>query len=238
MTGRAQSAVLSATGTVLVFEAPPLPPSKIAAMTEKERRPTASRLSQRQSQRAGTRAAAQIVLQALSGRGGSDICIVANRRAQPRVVVQTDGAVDELSEELGISFSYADDRAFVAIGIGCRVGIDIESLPADSVGRARRYGVILGAYFEQPEQKCFSGNSAADDPAAFLTLWTRHEAAHKAAGLGLTFPASNADLAGLSIKVIELDVGPGHVASVAADAAEVDVHMLDVDRILDWLKGQ
>ena len=83
---------------------------------------------------------------------------------------------------LEISVSHSGERVGVAIACGVRLGLDVERIQQDLDVSGILYDVLT------PEE----AEALQFDPVGlgknFLTMWTRKEAALKAAGVGLTIP--------------------------------------------------
>jgi 4'-phosphopantetheinyl transferase len=142
-------------------------------------------------------------------------------------------------DDLHLSVSHTAGVTLVAVGLGCRVGIDVE--PAGKRGLRRlRYHVLTGAELADLERH--------DPPAqteVLLGYWTRKEALLKAVGAGLAIEPRLIELppAGTSrhpvavpralgrpeawtVVSLRLD---GYVAAVAADAPDPRVRVLPLD---------
>jgi 4'-phosphopantetheinyl transferase len=100
--------------------------------------------------------------------GVADARLVAAHGAKPVCL----GA--GLPAGLDVNLSHGGSVVACALGVGVAVGIDVEPLD-----RRVDAAAVARAYFAPEEQGC------AEDPAAFLRLWTLKEAVAKAAGLGL-----------------------------------------------------
>lgn len=83
-------------------------------------------------------------------------------------------------QQLDFNLSHSGDWLVLAIGQGCRFGVDIESYCPSSPHEA-----IVGQHFSRAEQEQW--RSAAPDGRAkvFARIWTRKEAALKAVGIGI-----------------------------------------------------
>lgn len=167
----------------------------------------------------GTRHAARRALSAWLGCPPRAPEFEAGEDGDPRIV-----GLPGSAGRIGISFSYAGDRALVALAAGRRIGIDIEACPPPGQPVRRNFSAIREAYFAAHRPP--GAGEAEPSPAAFLRDWSRHEAFLKAAGPGIVFPADERDPAAEGFTVIDVDVGPGYVAAAAADGASVAVRMI------------
>jgi len=121
------------------------------------------------------------------------------------------------NQTVDLSFSYAEDVVLVGVGVGCRIGVDIENLASRTRRPERRYDIILEEYFSDLQPDALPSSKEANPEEAFLKLWTRHEAEHKVLGQGLTFPATDTRSISRAVDSINIDVGAGHVAALAVD---------------------
>lgn len=106
------------------------------------------------------------------------------------------------------SISHAGDMVLVALGRG-EVGVDVEAPrpDLDAIALARR---MLGP----DAARSLAALDPEARPAAFIVLWTRHEAALKCRGVGLAGDPDEAE--GLTVHSLAL---PGDYAgAIAADA--------------------
>jgi 4'-phosphopantetheinyl transferase len=112
--------------------------------------------------------------------------------------------------DIGFSLSHSRDRAVFAIARGRRVGVDLELLRAvpHAVSLARR---AFGA--ERAHE--LANLRGAQRDAAFLRMWTRHEAQLKCVGTGLLA----ADGSSQATWTLELPSGGLSAAALALDAA-------------------
>ncbi len=134
----------------------------------------------------------------------------AGQDGDPRVGGLSAGAARPgVAEHVGISFSYAEDRALVAIAPGHRVGIDIEKCPRPGQPPRRDFEAIREAYFAGRRAPAANPDGAAPAPEVFLRQWSRHEAFLKAAGPGIVFPADDRDPAAEGFAVVDVDTGAG-----------------------------
>jgi len=118
---------------------------------------------------------------------------------------------------LAFNLSHSDSLALYAFSRMGPVGVDVEVArrPIDAVAIATR---TLGV---QEARRL----SAIADPASrqreFLRVWTRHEAGLKCLGTGIGGSATVADIK--SLWAIELCIGPGAAAALAAIEAPTDI---------------
>lgn len=131
------------------------------------------------------------------------------------------------------SLSHSGEYVVAAFCEGSAVGVDIESaaLPRSSN--------LAATVLSDAELAVFYHVPPAERSTAFLRYWTRKEAVLKCRGVGLTVDprlvevsppdASSAvvrlahELAGAPLTLIDLEMFPGHPASLAIEAAAVTV---------------
>jgi 4'-phosphopantetheinyl transferase len=106
------------------------------------------------------------ILKTYFGLEGADI--QAPEREKPRLVG------DHLPAGLDFNLSHTSGLVACAIGLGVRVGVDVER-----VDRRVNAGAVAAAHFAPGEQ------AICRDDQGFLRLWTLKEAVAKAVGLGL-----------------------------------------------------
>jgi 4'-phosphopantetheinyl transferase len=138
------------------------------------------------------------------------------------------------SPSVGVSVAHTDGIQLVALGAGCRVGVDVERLSERGVVRLPAHA-LTSAELEQLER------GEGDRIATFVSYWTRKEALLKAAGLGLAVeprlvelgpavgssrPLAVPDALGPPGRwvVAELSL-PGLAAAVAAEAPAIEVRL-------------
>lgn len=123
---------------------------------------------------------------------------------------------------IDFSLSHATGMVACAVGFGCAVGIDLESLDRRvSLGIARRF-------FAADEYAWLTGLAEDAQPAAFLHLWTLKEAVAKAVGLGIQLGFGAFSMRpdpprlelpppgfGTGWRLEQWQPGPGHVAALA-----------------------
>lgn len=145
--------------------------------------------------------------------------IDTNAGGRPRIAVNPSFNAAQPAPD--ISFSHAPGApglTAVALGRGCRVGVDVEP---------------LSTHFPPPMfARIFSTTEMAHPLADPVQLWTRKEALLKADGRGVSMDLSQLDvledrveLEGTTWHLYPVDVGAGYVCCVAADVAvAVQVH--------------
>ena len=129
--------------------------------------------------------------------------------------------------ELSVSLSHSGEMTLVAIGEGCRVGVDVEVVRDRGIAALPKHALTAVERRELERRK-------AAWLQTLLSYWTRKEAILKAAGVGLAVepnlielpPPGSTHVVALPEKLgrpeawcvreIALD---GHVAAVAADAS-------------------
>ena len=87
---------------------------------------------------------------------------------------------DWQQKRIEFNVSHAADYALLALGLGNRLGVDIES-----VERQVDYRALANRFFSAPEQAAFKKLPAGAACAAFYRVWSRKEAFLKATGQGL-----------------------------------------------------
>lgn len=159
----------------------------------------------------------------------------------PRALVFTAGprgkpalSPDWQQKRIEFNVSHAADYALLALGLGNRLGVDIES-----VERRVDYRALANRFFSAPEQAAFKKLPAGAACAAFYRVWSRKEACLKATGQGLA-----GGLAGFSVPLEETPVQtrvrgatatgsdwfiynviapPGYQTALVADKAGLDI---------------
>lgn len=115
---------------------------------------------------------------------------------------------------LEFNMSHCGDLALYAVTQGREVGVDIERMRPE-VGRE-----LAGAGFLTPSETGeLLALPEAERPKAFFTVWTRKEACLKATGKGLSTPLNAFSVwpqPDPPFHVVDLEVGPGFAAAVAA----------------------
>jgi 4'-phosphopantetheinyl transferase len=144
------------------------------------------------------------------------------------------GRLNVEGNDLDVSVSHTEGVVLVALGLGCRAGVDIEILRDRRVHRLPEHALSAA---ELRELKRFD---AAGRLAAFLSYWVRKEALLKAAGFGLAIePASitlpppgsttvtsgPAELEPIEQWAIRELAIEGYVAAVAADVRSPTVRV-------------
>jgi 4'-phosphopantetheinyl transferase len=118
-------------------------------------------------------------------------------------------------EPLGITFNLSHTDGLIALalaGANRRVGIDVERS-----GRATPTLQLARNFC--PRETAYVATMPCDlQTDAFLRLWTRKEAAHKADGRGLSLPLDTIQVLGDRCgpwAISDLDLAPGYVGAVA-----------------------
>ena len=125
------------------------------------------------------------------------------------------GKPELASGELFHSFSHSRDVAMVAVSSADPVGIDIEQVRS-GLPAAR----LAQTFFRPAEARAVE--SAADQPARYIRLWTRKEAAGKVTGISLDRTLT-IDVAGDGPRNIDLERVDGRRAKArVADIAAPD----------------
>ena len=126
---------------------------------------------------------------------------------------------------LAFNLSHSGERALLCVGKGSELGIDIEE-------------IVEVEEAELIASRCFSGEERrgireAEKPLeAFMQCWVRHEAVHKAIGMGLS-------LAMESVKVPFLQAGMGRVRHEGKVWRVEDLILDDgYAAAISWFEGQ
>jgi len=123
---------------------------------------------------AAARAALRIVLSKYLTPDPRGLSITAGPSGKPSLKGST-GA-----DGIQFNMSHAGNLALIAVSRGMRVGIDIER-----IREVRNMESILRDFFSEQEQDYLRSRRGKERIRAFFLLWTRREAAAKAAGIGL-----------------------------------------------------
>jgi 4'-phosphopantetheinyl transferase superfamily len=108
---------------------------------------------------------------------------------------------------LRFNLSHAGEHWLLAVATGREVGVDVEALrPRGDVRELAEVGLPAA------DSARVAAAPAADRGAVFHRLWVRHEARLKCHGVGLVAPVP----VGATEVVVDLSLGPGVVAAVAA----------------------
>ena len=141
--------------------------------------------------------------------------------------------------ELQVSVSHTSGAFLVAIGSGCRVGVDVEPIRARGLLRLRHH-VLTGGELDELER-----HDEAHQNRVLLGYWTRKEALLKAAGTGLAvdpslieLPASGCSPHPIVVPetlgrpsdwwIVELDLS-GYAAAVAVDVPSPRIRIVPLD---------
>jgi 4'-phosphopantetheinyl transferase len=145
---------------------------------------------------------------------------------------------------LRFNASHSRDLALVAVAAGREVGVDVEwirPVAADSLARA---------LFAPGEAEALAALPAEEREEAFVACWTRKEALVKAAGRGLSVPLDRFEVPvgpvgepvtvavpapapdGTGWAVVDLHVGPGYAAAVAASGSGWEPRLLELAPLL------
>ncbi|MDO9164172.1 MAG: 4'-phosphopantetheinyl transferase superfamily protein [Methylococcaceae bacterium] len=134
--------------------------------------------------------------------------------------------------ELAFNLSHSANAWVIAVGWGCRLGVDIE------IAKPRaNLAALVEKCFADVEASYWHSLPEHQQTAAFYRFWTRKEAFVKATGRGIAlglkqcvvnpeqpteFLTVPAEFAPASVwRVLDLDVGQGLVGAVAVDQAVV-----------------
>jgi 4'-phosphopantetheinyl transferase len=129
-----------------------------------------------------------------AGLPARDVMIGCTALGRPVLIASGEPALD-------FSLSYAGPLILLAIGLGVRIGVDIEAMRLIPEADA-----IVARHFAKSEAKRWSELPLAHRQRAFLEGWTRKEAVLKAAGCGLT----------CGLGAANVTFGPGIPARVVA----------------------
>ena len=175
-----------------------------------------------------TRAVLRQLLANYLGIAPRALAFTAGPRGKPAL------SSDWRQKRIEFNVSHAADYALLALGLGNRLGVDIES-----VKRQVDYRALANRFFSAAEQAAFNKLPAGAACAAFYRVWSRKEAFLKATGQGL------ADgLSGFSVPLGETSVQtrirgttdtgsdwfiynviapPGYQTALVADKAGLDI---------------
>jgi len=114
---------------------------------------------------------------------------------------------------LEFNLSHSGEIAIVAVSTEHRVGVDVEQVRPgrDLLALAQR---ALGA----EDMEAVRAAAPAERALVFYQRWARHEARLKCLGVGI-FRESLLDTT--TVRVQDLDLGPGYAGAVAVDAPEL-----------------
>ena len=175
-----------------------------------------------------TRAALRQLLANYLGSAPRALAFTTGPRGKPAI------GPDWRQKRIEFNVSHAADYALLALSLGNRLGVDIESVP-----RPVDYRALANRFFSAPEQEAFKKLPQAAACAAFYRVWSRKEACLKATGQGLA-----GGLAGFSVPLEEtpvqtrvrgaMDTGsdwfiynviapPGYQTALVADKAGLDI---------------
>jgi len=172
-----------------------------------------------------TRSAARCALSMITGAPIASFDILSTGDGAPKVVRKAKHGGPNVATNFSISFSYADNRALVGLSREGRLGIDIERNHSGSRMRRRDFDAIRQYYFERPVLGSDKQRSSSLLDIALPQMWVRHEALHKALGLGLEYPAADIDPVSEGIRVTDLLVGNGYVAALATDFVPKEIRI-------------
>jgi 4'-phosphopantetheinyl transferase len=158
--------------------------------------------------------------------GSHAVALLHSRDVQGRPIISS-------RPEVSVSLAHSGGMTLVAIGEGCRIGIDLEIAQERGIAALSRHALTSA---EQEELKLRKTQWLE----TLLSYWTRKEALLKAVGVGLAVEPSLIELPppgethvlalpaelgrpeNWSVREIEVD---GHVAAVAADVTTLDVRL-------------
>lgn len=176
-----------------------------------------------------TRAVLRQLLANYLGSAPRALAFTEGPRGKPAI-----GGPDWQQKRIEFNVSHAADYALLALGLGHRLGVDIES-----VERQVDYRALARRFFSAAEQAVFNKLPAGAACAAFYRVWSRKEACLKATGQGLA-----GGLSGFSVSLGETpvqtkvrgatDTGsnwfiynviapPGYQTALVADKAGLDI---------------
>jgi len=127
-------------------------------------------------------------------------------------------AADQNTRGLRFNVSHSDQMALIAVGVGVRLGVDIERMRAD-VNAAE----LSERFFSSRERESLRSLPESLRVAAFYACWTRKEAFLKATGEGLAFPLSDFSVSVDPEKEARLEEIRGN-AHAARQWSLIDVH--------------
>ena len=105
---------------------------------------------------------------------------VAKRPVDLVFTTETFGRLFMNGEQLDFNLSHSGGWLVLAIGRGCRLGVDMDGYHTSSSNEA-----IVRQHFSLPEREAWLRADQANRPHVFAWIWTRKEASLKAVGVGL-----------------------------------------------------
>jgi 4'-phosphopantetheinyl transferase len=118
------------------------------------------------------------------------------------------------STHLQFNLTHSHEKALIAVGLNCRVGIDLEYVPV-TTSNGDKQGVAE-RFFNIEEKQTLQQLLPADRPTYFYRIWSRKEAVIKAIGKGLSIPLASFSVAAIN-KTIVLEEQPWTVIDLAND---------------------
>ncbi|MHC4090992.1 MAG: 4'-phosphopantetheinyl transferase family protein [Planctomycetota bacterium] len=153
----------------------------------------------------------RLVLGRYLGRAPHQLRYVLNRFGKPRLVDQVGPT------GLVFSLSHSSELAAIAVGRGCRTGVDIERLRDDLDPDS-----VAERFFAPAEARLIRAARPGDRHRQCLRCWTRKEALVKAIGVGLTSPTRKLDALTPAVRyqtpgwtILDLDTPSTHVGALA-----------------------
>jgi 4'-phosphopantetheinyl transferase len=153
----------------------------------------------------------RLVLARYLGRAPHELRYVLNRFGKPRLVDQVGPT------GLVFSLSHSSELAAIAVGRGCRVGVDIEQLRDDLDPDS-----VAERFFAPAEARLIRAARPGDRHRQYLRCWTRKEALVKAIGVGLSSPTRKLDVLTSAARyqaagwaILELDTPSRYVGALA-----------------------
>jgi phosphopantetheinyl transferase len=216
------------TETIVVYDLAPQPASLcLPYLSDNERAAITSFARARANSFATARLCARLVVSRILNCHPKCIDILAEPGAKPHL--QAPSCIRFANAkwtQIGLSFSYADDRLLVAVAPGRDVGVDIECRYSACAPRRRNIAAIADAVFA-PEQRLALTKAMPNRRATlFYEFWTQHEAYLKATGQGLALPRDKAGPVYDGCFVVDLELGGEYQAALAASKPSCAVYLV------------
>ena len=129
-----------------------------------------------------------------------------------RFITEPNGKPHLDPDRLTFNLSHSGEMALVAVGATRQVGVDIERIRDDVAALD-----IARQFFTDEEAERLAALPAAEQRAAFFTMWTRKEALGKARGLVLGQALRDMADSGGGWRVETVEAPPGYAAAAAGE---------------------
>lgn len=169
----------------------------------------------------GARAMLLDVLGRCTGREPHELRLELAPGGKPRLAGPHGGG-DTHAGGVRFNLSHSHELTLVAVSAGVEVGIDVESIDRDRLGRLDEVAIarrMLG----RAQAERLAALAGVQRRIEFLRAWTMHEARVKCLGIGIGGAAAersededDGEDEGEELWTTELDVGPDAIAALAA----------------------